>query len=59
MLSLAKLLEEKKTARITVLLQPSLQREMREFTLSGINWSAVARQAFVKKIKELRKAVGK
>jgi hypothetical protein len=54
-----KLLEEKKTARMTVYLQPFLLREMREAKLSGINWSAVARGAFIKKIKELQKAAGK
>ena len=55
----ATLLEEKKTARITIYLQPSLLKEMREVGLSGISWPAVARGAFVKKIKELRRAVGK
>lgn len=53
------LLEEKKTARMSLYLQPSLLREMREVGLSGISWPAVARAAFIKKIKELRKAVGK
>lgn len=46
------LLGEKKTSQMTVYLQPSLLKEMRELKPSGINWSAVARQAFIKKLKQ-------
>lgn len=52
----AALLEEKKTARMTLCLQPTLMKEMREAGLSGINWPAVARQAFIKKLRQLHRA---